>query len=124
MSYESLAPNAPVAADYKKQSIAVEMFILTNDHEIVGTVHLDRQTSSDRRITELLNDTERRFLAITDVQLVSRHGKSSPRLYPFLQLNINAISLIHPTAQSVSQGGLYKGCDKVKFDELREKIIL
>ena len=48
----------------------VEVFIITKDHEIKGTVYVSKYTKSNRELTELLNDKERRFLAVTNAEIV------------------------------------------------------
>jgi hypothetical protein len=85
----------------KAASIPIEVLILTNDHEIKGIVYVSRHVPEDRRITTLLNEAERRFLAITDAELLERNHPSSPRHYTFLQLHIDKIIMIHPAVQTL-----------------------
>lgn len=116
----SLPPDLlPIA---KGKAIPVEMFILTADHEVVGMVYVNPSVKSERRVSELLNNTSRRFLALTDVRLVSRNGNSTARLYPFLQLHIDSIILIHPASQSILKSNHYTPNDANRFNGLRDKI--
>lgn len=43
-------------------TIPIEVMILTVDHDIKGTVHVSKYTNTNRELTDLLNDKERRFL--------------------------------------------------------------
>lgn len=105
----------------KEAAMPVEVVILTADHEIHGIVHVSRDAREDRRISELLNDKERRFLAVTDAQLMGRQTPSSPRRYRFLQLHIDNILMIHPSAQSVASTSDYSKEEALRFDSLRSK---
>ena len=119
---ENQLANASLNAT-EKAAIAIKMLILTTDYEAVGMIHVNPRSKPHRRISELLNNKERRFLAITDVWLTSRHGASSPRLYPFLQIHLDSIVLIHPASQSiVSTCSNYTINDASRFNELREKV--
>ena len=50
-------------------TIPIEVMILTVDHDIKGTVHVSKYTNTNRELTDLLNDKERRFLAVTNVEI-------------------------------------------------------
>jgi hypothetical protein len=108
-------------ASGKKNALPVEVVILTADHEVQGTIYVSRNTREDRRISELLNNPNRRFLAVTDAKLINRHGPGSPRLYRFLQLHIDNIIMIHPSAQAVMRNGEYTREEGARFEELRTK---
>ncbi|MBX2861135.1 MAG: hypothetical protein KTR14_07865 [Vampirovibrio sp.] len=84
----------------KNSAVPVQVLIVTHDHEIQGLVHVSRRDKEDRRLTQLLNDPDRRFLAITDAKLLSRHKPSSKRNYDFLQIHIDNILLMHPAVES------------------------
>ncbi|HEY9746627.1 MAG TPA: hypothetical protein V6C99_10460 [Oculatellaceae cyanobacterium] len=106
----------------KENALAVEVVILTTDHEIHGLIYVSRNAREDRRISDLLNNPNRRFLAVTDAKLINRHGPSTPRLYSFLQLHIDNIIMIHPTTQAVMRHGLDSVKEEVaRFDDLRAK---
>ena len=49
-------------------TIPIEVCILTADHDIKGTVHVSKYTNTNRELTDLLNDKERRFLAVTNAE--------------------------------------------------------
>ena len=48
----------------KNDTVPVEVFILTQDYDVKGTVHVSKYTNSNRELTDLLNNNERRFLEI------------------------------------------------------------
>ncbi len=106
----------------KEGAMPVEVMILTPDHEIRGVVYVSRDVKEDRRISELLNDPERRFLAVTDAQLVSRVGPSSPRLYSFLQVQISNIIMIHPSVQAVVRKTDVTAEESQRFNDLRKRL--
>ena len=106
----------------KETSIPMEVVILTPDHEILGLIHVSRNAREDRRISDLLNDPQRRFLAVTDAKLIARVGPGAPRLYSFLQLHIDNIIMIHPSAQAVARSTEYSKDEALRFDELRGKM--
>ncbi|WP_373532767.1 hypothetical protein [Vampirovibrio sp.] len=105
----------------KDAAIPMEVVILTQDHEVQGVIHVSRNTREERRISDVLNDPERRFLAVTDAKLVNRNGPSSPRIYSFMQLHIDNIIMIHPSAQSVLRNTEYSKDEALRFDGLRSK---
>ena len=47
-------------------TVPIEVSILTVDHDIKGIVHVSKYTNTNRELTDLLNDRERRFLAVTN----------------------------------------------------------
>ena len=65
----------PTRIQSKDTAIPVEVVILTSDHEILGIVHVSRDAKEDRRISDLLNNPDRRFLAVTDARLINRKCK-------------------------------------------------
>jgi hypothetical protein len=106
----------------KQATLAIEVVIQTSDYEIEGLIHVSRQTRQERRLTELLNDPDKRFLAVTDARLTSKHTAGGPRLYRFLQLRLNDIQMIHPAIQAVSLGSQYSNEEKNRFHNLRSKV--
>ncbi len=106
----------------KEAAIPLEVVILTPDHEIQGLIHVSRDTREDRRISDLLNDPERRFLAVTDAKLIQRSGPGTPRVYAFMQLRIDSIIMIHPSTQAVVRNTDYSRDEALRFDELRGKM--
>jgi hypothetical protein len=83
------------------QTLPLEVVVLTPDFEIKGYVHVLRSSREDRRISDLLNNTEKRFLAITNAQLIHRHMPSSPRHYAFIQLHVDTVQMVHPSTQTL-----------------------
>jgi hypothetical protein len=105
----------------KDAAIPIEVVILTPDHEVLGIIYVSRDAREDRRISDLLNEPERRFLAVTDARLLNRVGSSSPRVYSFLQLHINNIIMIHPSTQTLVRNTDYSKEEALRFDNLRTK---
>ncbi len=106
----------------KSDAVPVEVEILTKDHEIRGLIYVARDIDESRRISELLNDPERRFLAITDVQMLPRQGSSSPRLYKFLQVHIDNIIMLHPSVESNARKVSVSSKGTEKLGAIRAKL--
>lgn len=112
----------PKGIHSKEAAIPMEVVILTPDHEVHGIIYVSRTTRADRRISELLNDRDKRFLAVTDAKLITRTGPSAPRLYSFLQLHIDNIVMIHPATQILMRNTDYSKDEALRFDSLRVKM--
>lgn len=103
-------------------TVPIEVLILTANHDIKGIVHVAKYTNTNRELTDLLNDKERRFLAITDAEIINHKSGSTPRKYKFLEIHIDYILMVHPTAQ-VLFGENYRAQEDVaRFRELRDKL--
>ena len=107
---------------YRDMAMPVDVEILTKDHEIQGVVHVSREVKEKRRITELLNDPERRFLAITDARITSRKGTTTPRFYSFVSIHIDGIIMIHPSAESTARAVGYSEEDNQRLNKFKEKL--
>jgi hypothetical protein len=81
----------------------VAVLIYTQQAEIQGLVYVERSTREERKLTDLLNDTEKRFIAVTDATVTLRQGPSSPMEYPFLMLHVNSICMLHPVLHRQAQ---------------------
>lgn len=103
-------------------TVPIEVVILTVDHEIKGTVHVSKYTNTNRQLTDLLNDINRRFLAITDAEILGRKGTSSPRRYNFIQVHMDKIVMVHPSTQVLIRENARAQEDVVRFRELRDKL--
>ena len=103
-------------------TIPVEVNILTVDHDIKGTVHVAKYTNSNRDLTDLLNDKERRFLAVTNVEIYSKNSTQPPRRYNFLEIHIDCIMMVHPSSQVVFRETGKAQEDIARFRELRKKL--
>ena len=103
-------------------TIPIEVYILTKDHDIKGTVHVSKYTNTNRELTDLLNDKERRFLAVTNVELMSRNSSVAPKRYDFLEVHIDAIVLVHPSTQVLFKETSKAQEDIKRFRELRNKL--
>lgn len=103
-------------------TVPIEVLILTAEHEIKGVVHVSKYTTTNRELTDLLNDKERRFLAITDAEIVNRKSGGPPKKYTFLEIHMDFILIVHPTAQVIF-GEHYRAQEDIaRFRDLREKL--
>ena len=102
-------------------TVPVEVSIITKDHEIKGTVYVSKFTKSNRELTELLNDKERRFLAVTNAEIINISG-GAPRRYDFLEIHIDSIIIMHPASQALFKESSKAQEDIIKFRELRNKL--
>jgi len=100
----------------------VEVCIITKDHEIKGTVYVSKFTKSNRELTELLNDKERRFLAVTNAEIVPQGGTNAPKRYDFLEVHIDSIIIMHPASQTLFKESSKAQEDIIKFRELRNRL--
>ena len=100
----------------------VEVCIITKDHEIKGTVYVSKYTKSNRELTELLNDKERRFLAVTNAEIMPTGSNTAPRRYDFLEIHVDSIMIMHPASQALFKESSKAQEDIVKFRELRNRL--
>lgn len=103
-------------------TIPIEVCILTVDHDIKGTVHVSKYTNTNRELTDLLNDKERRFLAVTNVEIYPRNSNQSPRRYNFLEIHMDYVLMVHPSSQVVFKESSKAQEDIARFRELRNKL--
>jgi cytidylate kinase len=121
-------PQPPCASDpnlhsqsMQSQTMPMEVVVLTHDYEIQGYVHVSRASREDRRITDLLNTKEKRFLAITNAQLIRRDQVTSPRSYAFIQVHVDSVMMVHPSAQSLlAQASTSQSANR--YEELRRRL--
>ena len=99
----------------------VEVVIITKDNEIKGTVYVSKFTKSNRELTELLNDKERRFLAVTNAEIMVQGG-ATPKRYDFLTIHIDSIIIMHPASQTLFKESSKVQEDIAKFRELRNRL--
>ena len=100
----------------------VEVCIITKDHEIKGTVYVSKYTKSNRELTEILNDKERRFLAVTNAEIMPVGSNSTPRRYDFLEIHVDSIMIMHPASQTLFKESSKAQEDIAKFRELRNRL--
>lgn len=100
----------------------VEVCIITKDHEIKGTVYVSKYTKSNRELTELLNDKERRFLAVTNAEIAAQNAMATPKRYDFLEVHIDSIVIMHPASQTLFKESSKAQEDIAKFRELRNRL--
>ena len=100
----------------------IEVYILTADHDIKGTVHVAKYSDTNRELTDLLNDKERRFLAVTNAEIVPRNSNLPPRRYNFLEIHMDYVLMVHPTSQAVFKDSGKTQEDIARFRDLRLKL--
>jgi hypothetical protein len=100
----------------------VEVCIITKDHEIKGTVYVSKIAKTNRELTELLNDKERRFLAVTNAEILPCGSVSTPKRYEFLEIHVDSIIIMHPASQTLFKESSKAQEDILKFRELRNKL--
>lgn len=103
-------------------TVPIEVTILTADHDIKGVVHVSKYTNTNRELTDLLNDKERRFLAVTNAEIYPRSSTLPPRKYNFLEIHMDYVLMVHPTTQAVFQDTGKAQEDIARFRELRSKL--
>lgn len=103
-------------------TVPIEVSILTVDHDIKGIVHVSKYTNTNRELTDLLNDKERRFLAVTNAEIYPRTGNQTPRKYNFLEIHMDYVLMVHPSSQAVFKDSGKSQDDIARFRELRMKL--
>ena len=103
-------------------TVPIEVSILTADHDIKGVVHVSKYTNTNRELADLLNDRERRFLAVTNAEIYPRNSKHAPRKYNFLEIHMDYVLLVHPSSQAVFQESGKTQEDIARFRDLRLKL--
>lgn len=103
-------------------TVPIEVSILTADHDIKGVVHVSKYTNTNRELTDLLNDRERRFLAVTNAEIYPRSGNQPPRKYNFLEIHMDYVLMVHPSSQAVFESTGKVKDDIARFRELRMKL--
>ena len=107
---------------YNSDTVPIEVYILTQDYDIKGTVHVSKYTNSNRELTDLLNDSTRKFLAVTEVEILSKSPNVPPRKYNFLEINVDSILLVHPVSQVLFKEDIRSNADIERFRALRNKL--
>ena len=100
----------------------IEVFILTVDYDIKGTVYVAKYTDNNRELTDLLNDKDRRFLAVTNVEIYPRKTGGTPRRYNFLEIQMDYILMVHPSSQAIFKETGKAQEDIARFRTLRNKL--
>ena len=95
---------------------------MTVDHDIKGTVYVSKYTDTNRELTDLLNDRDKRFLAVTNAEILSRTTSAPPRKYNFLEIPVYYILMVHPSSQVVFKESGKAQEDIARFRELRNKL--
>ena len=105
-----------------KDSIPVEVIILTENEDIKGTVYVSANVPANRQLTDLLNNSGRRFLAVTNVEIYAKNSNQPPKRYEFLEVHMDSIFMVHPTSQALFRESSKTQEDIARFRELRAKL--
>ena len=105
-----------------KDTMPVEVIILTENSDIKGTVYVSTNVASNRQLTELLNGNDRKFLAVTNVEIYQKNSNQPPKRYEFLEIHIDSILMVHPTSQALFKETSKTQEDIARFRELRAKL--
>lgn len=104
-------------------AIPVEVIILTENNDIKGTVYVSKGVAANRQLTELLNDANRRFLAVTNVEIYPKNSNQPPKRYEFLELHMDSILMVHPISQALFKDSSNTQADDIaRFKELRARL--
>ena len=103
-------------------TVPIEVTILTADHDIKGVVHVSKYTNTNRELTDLLNDKERRFLEFTNSENNPRVANQSQIRYNFLEIHMDYVLMVHPTSQAVFKDSGKTQEDIARFRDLRLKL--
>lgn len=103
-------------------AMPIEVMILTENSDIKGTVYVSKSVAANRQLTELLNNKDRRFLAVTNVEIYAKNSNQPPKRYEFLELHIDSILMVHPTSQALYRETSKTQEDIARFRELRAKL--
>ena len=105
-----------------KDMIPVEVIILTDTDDIKGTVYVSNNVAANRQLTELLNNSDRRFLAVTNAEIYPRNSNQAPRKYNFLEIHMDYVLMVHPSSQAVFKESAKAQEDIQRFRDLRLKL--
>ena len=105
-----------------KDAIPVEVIILTENNDIKGTVYVSKNVAVNRQLTDILNNSERRFLAVTNVEIYAKNSNQPPKRYEFLEIHMDSILMVHPTSQALFRETPKTQEDIARFRELRSKL--
>lgn len=105
-----------------KEAVPIEVIILTENEDIKGTVYVSKNVAANRQLTELLNNSDRRFLAVTNVEIYSKNSNQPPKRYEFLEIHMDSILMVHPTSQALFRETSKTQEDIARFRELRAKL--
>jgi hypothetical protein len=80
----------------KATADVIRAVVVTRFFNLEGNIHFPRLGKEGRRLSNMLN-SDRKFIAMTKVQITNRvNGSRDSKIYPFIQINIEAIEFIQP----------------------------
>ena len=105
-----------------KDMMPVEVIILTESNDIKGTIFVSKNVAANRQLTEVLNANDRKFLAVTNVEIYPKNSNQPPKRYEFLEIHMDKILMVHPTSQALFKESPKTQEDIARFRELRAKL--
>ncbi len=93
----------------QNSSDAIRVTVVTHTNQLDGDLHCPRVGKPGRRLSNMLNNKEANFLALTNVQISNQTtGFVDPKIYPLIQVALASIEYISPAldAQEIVEEGL------------------
>lgn len=76
---------------------AIRVLVVTRHFEMEGEIYCPRQGKQGRRLSRMLNNKERQFLALTNVQVLNRRTNTKDeKIYPLIQVCMHSVEYICP----------------------------
>lgn len=74
----------------------IRAIVVTRSFQLEGDIHCPKLGKEGRRMSNLLN-SERNFIALTNVQIINRsNGSKDPKTYSMIQVSLPSIEFIRP----------------------------
>jgi hypothetical protein len=81
----------------RAQADTVHALVLTRNFQFEGDLHTPKLGKDGRRLSNLLNDPNRKFIVLTDVTIIDRaDGSKDPKPAPMIQVGLSSIEFIRP----------------------------
>ncbi len=76
---------------------SIRVWLSTPNYIMEGNLHLARTMKESRRLSNLLNTADRRFVALTKVKVRDRQtGVEDEAVHPFVHVNLSTVEVIRP----------------------------
>lgn len=76
---------------------SIRVWLSTPNYVMEGNLHLARAMKESRRLSNLLNTSDRRFVALTKVKVRDRQtGVEDESIHPFVHVNLSTVEVIRP----------------------------
>jgi hypothetical protein len=75
----------------------IHAMVLTRNFQFEGDLHTPKLGKDGRRLSNLLNDPNRKFIVLTNVTIINRaDGSKDPKTVPMIQVNLDSVEFIRP----------------------------